>query len=162
MFTNPEIRIGVINEVKAVYEALNGLETDIPVYVLSINKTFSSDVLGINLQSDALMPPTGTALEIGRSQYLYYINGLSPSNTPVTFPFPLKVTVRSIDKTETDRETAIGLLCQLSDMTLPYWKSVSRQYVPVTLLYPSMVAGIFPYFEYADPTRTVYSSPWFL
>ncbi len=153
------------DEAKAVHQALNDLKTDIPVYILSINKTHSSDVLGFDTQTKNLMPPTGTAIEIGWSQFLFYINGLEKpeqSTTPREFPFPLKVSVYAIDKSEVDRETAIGLLRQLSDMTLLYWKSVKRQYQPVTIAYPALVAQIFPHFEHADPTRSVYSSPWFL
>lgn len=39
------------------------------------------------------------------------------------------------------------LIDQVYQFSRMYWKSVAQQKMPVTILYPQMVAEIFPYFK---------------
>jgi hypothetical protein len=43
-----------------------------------------------------------------------------------------------------------------------YWKSVSQQNLPVTLVYPEMVAEIFPHFKYDKLPDFGKENLWFL
>jgi hypothetical protein len=43
-----------------------------------------------------------------------------------------------------------------------YWKSISQQNMPVTIMYPEMVAEIFPYFKNPVLSDFGKESLWFL
>jgi hypothetical protein len=54
------------------------------------------------------------------------------------------------------------LLLQVCRFSQLYWKSVSRQWLPVTLRYPEMLAQIAPHFRYGDIPEEGRESLWFL
>ena len=59
-------------------------------------------------------------------------------------------------------EDVIPVLEQLCCFSQLYWKSVSRQWMPVTLRYPEMLAQIAPHFKYKDWGELGSDSLWFL
>lgn len=159
-------------DLKQIQNALADLNLSIPVVVVSINKNFSDDMVGFDLSAPHLMPISGHYLAINNKQYLLYNNQLTSANdTKIDqregFPFPLKISVQqylphsktALNMTE---EELIPILEQVCRFSLLYWKSVSRQWLPVTLRYPEMLAQIAPHFKYKDWGELGGDSLWFL
>lgn len=158
-------------ELEPIEKALANLRLKVPVVVVSVNKTFSEDMVGFDMARSHKMPLSGHYLPIQYSQYLLYNNqqltGTEKINEREGYPFPLKVTVQQFlpgnhdDTPVSDAEAAILLeqVCRFSQL---YWKSVSRQWMPVTLRYPEMLAQIYPHFKYKDLTDAGNESLWFL
>lgn len=157
-------------ELRTIQRTLSQLNQNIPVIVVTVNKTFSEDVVGFDITSDTLMPVSGNYLILSDFQFLLYNNQLTDNNIPLPkegFPFPLKL---NIEKYEPGNNKALPLaseeitpvmeqICRFSTI---YWKSVSRQWMPVTLLYPEMLAEIASHFKYKDWGELGDDSLWFL
>jgi len=158
-------------ELKPIEKALSSLGLSIPVVVLSVNKTFSEDLVGFDLTKNHKMPLSGSYISLSDTQYLLYNNQLVTGNETICeregFPFPLKIHIQQFlpgteESTPMAEEEITGLLEQVCRFSQLYWKSVSRQWMPVTLRYPEMLAQIYPHFRYNDLTESGSSSLWFL
>jgi hypothetical protein len=157
-------------ELEPIEKGLAGLGLKVPVVVVSINKTFSQDVVAFDMQQTQLMPYSFTYLPVGCNQYLLYNNGLMkdmPFDVKEGYPFPLKVAVRyfpvgSKQPDEVDESLIPPLFEQICRFSQLYWKSISRQPLPVTLRYPEMLAQIVPNFTRPELPRTGKETLWFL
>ena len=153
-------------ELKPIMEVLNKLGLQIPVYVITINKTESKDLVAFDISSSDLLPLSGTILPIGRDQYLLFNNTRyqTASNGSVKdWPFPIKLTFSASDN-ELLRDVLVikELIDQVYQFSRMYWKSVKQQNLPVTIKYPEMVAEIFPHFEADTLPQFGKSNLWFL
>ena len=158
---------------------LNTLNLDIPVYVVSINKTESEDIvlfdklssyIDKNLQThQSLMPFSGCWINLGEvregQRYLLCNNTRYNEfqyNKMDGFPFPVKLTITCPNHPETLDESVVNqLIDQVYQFSRIYWKSIKQQGLPVTIKYPEMIAEIMPHFD----NPTAYSdqrSLWFL
>lgn len=153
------------SEVEVIERALYDLDIDIPIYVVTINKTESEDVIVFDKSSADLMPYSGRFVNLGRNTYLLcnntrYENG----KTPEGYPFPVKLKIHSPNAGETLEQNIIaGLIDQVYQFSRIYWKSVRQQNLPVTIKYPEMVAQIAPYFTGGDiPENMGRDNLWFL
>jgi hypothetical protein len=157
-------------ELAPIENGLAKLGLSIPVVVLTINKTLSEDIVGFDMNHTHLMPYSYTYLPIGHSQYLLYNNGLRMEEVfdpKEGYPFPLKVSLQHfpVDSTQSEAldESLIPALfeqtCQFSQL---YWKSISRQSLPVTLRYPEMLAQMVPHFSRPELPKTGKETLWFL
>ena len=61
-------------ELEPIQKALENLGLSIPVYILSINKTESKDIVAFDYDWNELMPKSGTYINIGQHKYLLYNN----------------------------------------------------------------------------------------
>ena len=158
-------------ELKPVEKALAGLGLKIPVVVVSVNKSYSDDVVGFDMSQAYLMPVSGTYMPVGYNLYLLFNNQLIKGNEKLSdkegYPFPLKITLQqflpgSSEHSDMSDEQVDVLLRQVCRFSQLYWKSVSRQWMPVTLRYPEMLAQIVPHFKYRDLSETGSENLWFL
>jgi len=157
-------------ELAPIEKGLTTLGLDIPVVVVSINKTFSKDIIGFDDKQTQLMPYSFTYIPINKSQYLLYNNGLQKDmvfDTKEGYPFPMKLSVQYFAANSTlsikaDERIIPGLFEQICRFSQLYWKSVSRQSLPVTLRYPEMLAQIVPHFSHPELPRTGKETLWFL
>ena len=159
-------------DLKPIQKALTELKLKIPVIVVSINKGFSDDLVGFDLSVDHKMPVSGNYLPINNYQYLLYNNQLTKGTSEKTderegYPFPLKISLQKFmpdekQSTPMSEEEKIAIFEQVCRFSLLYWKSVSRQWLPVTLRYPEMLAQIAPHFKYKDWGELGSESLWFL
>jgi len=172
------------NEFKKIENMLNNLKLDIPVYVVTINKTESEDIVVLdgestyqtrNYQTKAketawsLMPYSGRYVNLGRDKAghrFLLCNNTRYENEDFNkmdgFPFPIKLNIACPNR-ESDIETNMiqELIGQVYQFSRIYWKSVKQQGLPVTIKYPEMIAEIMPHFE----SPTIYpdsKSLWFL
>jgi hypothetical protein len=139
-------------ELKPVLQMLYELKVDIPVIILTINKTVSKNILAFDVEAPGtLMPLTGTYVQIAEGQYLLYNNTRYSENSFVKktkYQFPVKIKMTSTQLELLEDPALVDLLIdQVYQFSRMYWKSVAQQNMPVTILYPQMVADIFPYFK---------------
>lgn len=171
-------KLSMKREAKEMMLMLSHLGLDIPVYVVSINKTESEDIVLFDSESvftdrkgthQSLMPMSGRWANLGKAREGYRF--LLCNNTRCEgeqfratdgFPFPVKLTICCPNR-EGEIETTIvsQLIEQVYQFSRIYWKSVRQQGLPVTIKYPEMIAEIMPHFN----DQAVYPdnrSLWFL
>lgn len=172
---NPEAKRLIIHfyklmsksELKPVLDMLYSLKVDIPVIVLTINKTVSKNILAFDVAAPhTLMPLTGTYVQIAERQYLLYNNIRYAEDSFVKktkYQFPVKIKMTSTRLELLEDPALIDLLIdQVYQFSRMYWKSVAQQNLPVTILYPQMVAEIFPYFKRPVLSDFGKETLWFL
>lgn len=171
-------------EFKKVEDMLHSLNLDVPVYIVTINKTESEDIVlfddestysSYNYQTKqnetkkSLMPYSGKWVNLGASKeghrYLLCNNTRYEDesfNAMDGFPFPIKLTIACPNRNDKiDTPVVQQLIDQVYQFSRIYWKSVKQQGLPVTIKYPEMIAEIMPHFN----DKTVYTESnylWFL
>lgn len=137
------------DELDPIQQTLKRLNLNIPIIIISINKTESSDYVAFDTNSSELMPMSGTILQISKLKYLLYNNTrYSEEGKPIAYPFPVKLALYCTDKDYLENVNNVKeLIDQVYQFSRMYWKSVKQQNLPVTIKYPEMVAQIFPHFE---------------
>ena len=163
---------------------LHSLNIDVPVYIVTINKTESEDIVLFDEESTyssynyqtgqsesvkSLMPFSGRWVNLGPSKeghrYLLCNNTRYEGekfSVMDGFPFPVKLTIACPNRDdEIDTPVVQQLIDQVYQFSRIYWKSVKQQGLPVTIKYPEMIAEIMPHFT----DKTVYTKSnclWFL
>jgi len=172
-------KLSMKKEASKIMDMLASLNLNIPVYVVSINKTESEDLVLFDSQStysdkngthQSLMPMSGTWANLGRVRegyrYLLCNNtryGDDRFRATDGFPFPVKLTISRFggNGSDIDTPTVELLISQVYQFSRIYWRSVRLQGLPVTIKYPEMIAEIMPHFD----NPTVYPEKgclWFL
>lgn len=165
------------NMIKTV---LKELDLDIPVVVLTINKTGSRDLVLTDRSQPHRLPFSGTWMRSGRKQFLLCTNTRfdEPNENLRSHPYPIKVYI-DVSKEEAkkngskittssnpdpldDPEWVEELLEQVYQFSRLNWRSVSIKSLPVTVAYPEMVAQKFPYFEGSTIPEFGKHNFWFL
>ena len=155
-------------EIRPIENALHNLGLDIPVFVVTINKTESEDFVIFDTGWKELMPYSGRYINLGNKTYLLCNNTRydDDSHRPTDgFPFPvkLKIDCPSDNKLQIDTKTIEELIDQVYQFSRIYWKSVKQQNLPVTIKYPEMVAQIAPHFNGGNiPPNIGNDNLWFL
>lgn len=138
-------------ELKPIEDGLRELDIDVPIFIISINKTESNDIIAFDEEWKELMPQSGTFINIGFNKFLLFNNTKYSEATfkdSDGYPFPIKVKIFCTDRTLADDYKSIKeLLDQLYQFSRMYWKSVRQQNLPVTIKYPEMVAEMVPHFD---------------
>jgi len=171
---NPEIKRLIIHfyktmrqdELQPIENGLRRLGLGIPVFIISINKTESSDIVAFDLNWKDLMPLSGNYINIGYNKFLLFNNTRYSNNNfnyNDGFPFPIKLKIyctqtELVDDFKTIRE----LIDQVYQFSRMYWKSVRQQNLPVTIKYPEMVAEMLPHFDGNEIPDFGKDNLWFL
>lgn len=171
---NPEIKRLVIHFYKTMSRAElepieNGLKTlglNVPVFIVSINKTESLDIVAFDLGWKDLMPLSGTYINITYNRFLLF-NNTRYNNNQFNFhdgyPFPIKLKIECTQKELVkDMKTVKELIDQVYQFSRMYWKSVRQQNLPVTIKYPEMVAEMLPHFDGNEIPEFGKDNLWFL
>jgi hypothetical protein len=140
-------------------------EREIPVIVVTINKTDSRELLGFDMNSVGKMPLSGTYVSVGYFKFLLFNNTRYFENSkllPKDYHFPIKLTIKASRDGIVDLVVIKELIDQVYQFSRMYWKSISQQNLPVTTLYPEMVAEIFPHFESDTLPEFGKNNLWFL
>ena len=152
-------------EVEVIEEALYNLNIDIPIFVVTINKTESEDIIVFDDAFPNKMPYSGRYVNLGNNQYLLCNNTRYEDNGTIEgYPFPIKLKISCpTDSYLLNQNTIVELIEQVYQFSRIYWKSVRQQNLPVTIKYPEMVAKIAPYFTNGCiPTTIGKDNLWFL
>jgi len=139
---------------------------DIPIIVITINKTLSKDYIVFDKNApEILIPPSGTIVNYAKNQYLLFNNTryIGSDTSIESYHLPLKLSFWS-NSPEAIKDVAVikELIDQIYQFSRMYWKSVKQQNLPVTIKYPEMVAKMFPYFELEEIPEFGRSNMWFL
>jgi len=139
---------------------------NLPIIIITINKTDSSDSLAFDTASDDLMPFSGTIINIASNEYLLFNNTRYRNTESISIEgwhFPLKLGFKSTHPKMLNDKTIIKeLIDQVYQFSRMYWKSVKQQNLPVTVKYPALVAEMFPYFEGEHLPEFGKTNLWFL
>jgi hypothetical protein len=152
-------------EIKPILQKLHNLGLPIPVFIVSINKTESSDIIAWDSDWNNLMPYSGTFVKIGKNRYLLFNNTRYDTiehKSGDGYPFPVKLQISCTKEELLTGNTSRDLIDQVYQFSRMYWKSVKQQHLPVTIKYPEMVAEIFPHFEGHDLPEFGKDKLWFL
>jgi len=153
-------------ELEPIENGLKRLGLSIPVFIVSINKTETSDIVAFDLNWKDLMPLSGTYINIGYNKFLLF-NNTRYSNNQFNFydgfPFPIKLKIYCTQKELVDDfKTVRELIDQVYQFSRMYWKSVRQQNLPVTIKYPEMVAEMLPHFDGNEIPEFGKDNLWFL
>ena len=153
-------------ELEHIETALHSMDLPIPVFIISINKTESKDIVAFDRSWKEMMPESGTFINIGSNKYLLFNNTRYPDGSFSSadgYPFPIKLSIDCTDKEQLKDTKAIRqLIDQVYQFSRMYWKSVRQQNLPVTIKYPEMVAQIAPHFDGDDIPEFGKDNLWFL
>lgn len=155
-------------ELEPILKMLGTLgDNDLPVIVITVNKTESREIVGFDIKDNkGKMPISGSFIKVGFNKYLLFNSIRYFPNSelkPKDYHFPVKLSFKS-SKPELldDTETIKQLIDQVYQFSRMYWKSISQQNLPVTTLYPEMVAKIYPHFDDPNIPEFGRSNLWFL
>lgn len=156
-------------EAKPITDMLYQLGFNLPVFIVTINKTEASDYVAFDTNLSGLMPISGTYVKVGYNQFLLYNNSRYKNSTKFEYLFPVKVKVSKVnpkfDDTEDNKLTMSEIkeiLNQVYQFSRMYWKSVKQQNLPITIKYPEMVAEIVPHFSEQELPPFGKTNLWFL
>ncbi|MCA0366284.1 MAG: hypothetical protein LCH67_19760 [Bacteroidetes bacterium] len=152
-------------ELRPIEEGLRRLDLNIPVYIISVNKTESQDIVAFDKNWQGLMPQSGTFINLGFNKFLLFNNTRYGDTLKASegFPFPVKIGMYCTKEEKLKEPQVVQeLLDQVYQFSRMYWKSVSQQNLPVTIKYPEMVAEIFSHFEGNEIPEFGRGNLWFL
>lgn len=153
-------------EMTPIMNILRKLNLDIPVIVVTINKTESKELLGFDTSDMNLMPYSGTMIQTGFREYLLFNNIRYEVNSTLKgkdYHFPIKVSFSSSNPDILNDVSVVKeLLDQVYQFSRMYWKSISQQNLPVTIKYPEMVAETYPFFDSDKLPPFGQKNLWFL
>ncbi|WP_439474472.1 Piwi domain-containing protein [Algoriphagus formosus] len=154
------------DEVEPIEKGLKELKLKIPVFIVAINKTESSDIVAFDMGWKDLMPVSGTFIKLSYNRFLLFNNTRYPDSEfnyhdGYSFPVKLKITCSNPELVD-DYKTVKELIDQVYQFSRMYWKSVRQQNLPVTIKYPEMVAEMLPYFEGNEIPDYGKDNLWFL
>lgn len=151
-------------DAKHITDMLNQLQLDIPVYVITINETESESVFVFDTANPELMPYSGRYVSLGNNDYLMCNNTRydNSDGRPDSYPFPVKIHIHCNDADALQLNNIQQLLQQVYQFSRIYYKSVKQQNLPVSILYPKMIAEIMSQFIQQGAANNVNNCLWFL
>ncbi len=153
-------------ELQPILDMLDDLgEPEMPVIVITINKTESKELLGFDIGSEGKMPRSGTYTSVGFNKFLLFNNTRYFEDSKLSakdYHFPIKLSFKSNKPELLTIDVMRELINQVYQFSRMYWKSVSQQNLPVTTIYPEMVAEIYPHFAEDNLPDFGKSNLWFL
>jgi len=154
------------DELEPIQQSLRDLKLDIPVFIITINKTESEDIIAFDNDWTELMPLSGIFIGIGNDKFLLFNNTRyngTIHNKADGYPFPLKLKLQCTDpELIKDIKIVTELIDQIYQFSRMYWKSISQQSLPVTIKYPEIIAEIAPHFLGNDIPAYGKNNLWFL
>lgn len=157
-------------EARVIRDALSELKLDIPLVVLTIHKTGSNDLVLTDTSVNHRLPKSSIYYRSGHRQFILCNNARFDEGEKLrAYPFPIKVYFdvwnyedESIEDKLEDKEWVHELIEQVYQFSRLNWQTVSTSDMPVTILYPQMVAEKFPYFESDSIPEFGKRNFWFL
>ena len=152
-------------EAKPITNMLNTLGLNIPILIVTINKTETCDIVMFDEKQQGLMPLSGTILKIKQNDFLLFNNSRYKEDEKCDMLFPVRVRLSKVGVTDNESITPDEmrlLLNQVYQFSRMYWKSVKQQNLPITIKYPEMVAEIVPHFTEAELPPFGKNNLWFL
>lgn len=150
-------------------QMLESLHLNIPVFIITVNETESQSEFVFEAPTPKYgeyMPYSGRYVSLGHNTFLLCCNTRYESSRfyAKDYSFPVKLYIQCTNPDALNYGNTIQeLLQQVYQFSRIYWKSVRQQNLPVTILYPKMIAEIMPHFSQTGVTTNVPSNRlWFL
>ncbi len=153
---------------KPITDMLYTLGFNIPVIIVTINKTETHDIVAFDTDFSDLMPISGTIVKVKYNQFLLYNNSRYANSSKYEYLFPVKIKISKVIKNGSKEDNQVSMseakemLNQVYQFSRMYWKSVKQQNLPITIKYPEMVAEIVPHFSDAELPPFGKTNLWFL
>lgn len=103
-------------EAKPITDMLYTLGFNIPVFIVTINKTETSDIVMFDDEQQGMMPLSGTILKIRNNDFMLYNNSRYKENEICDILFPIRIRLSKIDKRDDkdiSKSDILGLLNQV-------------------------------------------------
>jgi hypothetical protein len=158
-------------EAGILQDALKEMKLDVPLVILTIHKSGSTDYILTDTQSSHGLPLSGTFMRSGEDQYLLCNNTryTRTEKSMRSYPTPLKIyfDMAGSDEQELhakleDEEWVYELIEQVYQFSRLNWQSITVKSHPVTIRYPELVAQKFPYFSSDTMPEFGKRNFWFL
>lgn len=136
-------------EMKPIEDALKGMALNMPVIIVTVNKSSSKDIIAIMQDDTCGMPIAGSYFRFATDRYLLYVNDrfTTEDQNPPNMPLPIKISLSSNNGQLHAEPTVVAeMMQQVYDFCFLHWRSVRRSKLPVTVTYPEMLAKIYPWF----------------
>lgn len=134
-------------ELDPITDMLEGLSLDIDVYVVTISKSESADLLAFDItpNSASLLPCSGTIVRVSSQTFLLFNNTRqNPSESPSLAagnPYGLKLHVMCTNKEKMEKGIkALDIIAQVYQFSRLYWSTGKQQPFPITQLYTERLA----------------------
>jgi L-rhamnose mutarotase len=153
-------------ESQPIVNMLYRLGLNIPVIVVTINKTEESEIVAFDNSAPDKMPISGTIIQTRAAEFLLYNNSKYKQGDKCDYLFPVKIKIAKLnangEKCDTTKPEVTEMLNRVYKFSRMYWKSVKQQNLPITIKYPEMVAEIVPHFSDAEMPPFGKTNLWFL
>ena len=131
---------------------LKEIRYNIPIVVVTINKTETKDIIAFDNEVADKMPLSGTYIKVDKNTYLVYNNS--------------KYNQEEFDKNKGRKlyHYPIEIIKQVHKLSRINWKTVDTQNLPITVTYPEYLARYIPYFTNDEIPNKQFSchNLWFL
>jgi len=152
-------------EMQEIDKALDSLELNgLPVYIVTINKTESKDLIAFDDNYKQGIPRSGVYIRTDARRFLLFNNTRHGHRDPKAtdgYPFPLNLRISS-NQQDIDSRVTKELINQVYQFSRMYWKSTRQQSQPITTSYPSMLAELAPHFDKGLVPEKGKDNLWFL
>ena len=151
-----------------IMNILRKLNLNIPVIVVTINKTESKELLGFDTSDSNLACLSVAPWFRQGTRNIFCSTTFAIRTTPGSkgkdYHFPIKVAFSSSQPEILEDVAVIKKSCSTRyiNSSRMYWKSISQQNLPVTIKYPEMVAETYPFFQSDKLPPFGQKNLWFL
>lgn len=136
-----------------ILKMLNELKCDIPIVVVTINKTETKDIMAFDNEVADKMPLSGTYIKVDKNTYLVYNNAkynqeeFNKNKGRKLYHYPIKIHLESNDANVLKNKQIINeIIKQVHQLSRINWKTTDTQSLPITVTYPEYLARYIPYF----------------
>ncbi len=151
-----------------ITKMLMSLRFDIELYIVFVSRTETRDYVVFDDGDRNLMPHDGTYVRLRSNHFLLYNNSRFEGSTDGTIRFPIKLRILKYAKRtgmarqELSPEEAREIMNQIHRFSRLYWKTVRQQPLPVTVLYPELIAEYARQFKHHYIPDFSRDTMWFL
>ena len=154
-----------------ILRMLKEIRYNIPIVVVTINKTETKDIIAFDNEVADKMPLSGTYIKVDKNTYLVYNNSkynqeeFDKNKGRKLYRYPIKIHLESNDiNVLQDKHNVNEIIKQVHQLSRINWKTVDTQNLPITVTYPEYLARYIPYFTNDEIPNKQFSchNLWFL
>ncbi len=157
------------SELDPITHVLEQLNLDIDVYVVTINKSESADLIAFDVteKSASLLPGSGTIVRVTKETFLLFNNTRQlPSDNPSLAagnPYGLKLHVMCTNPEKMEKGIkALDIIAQVYQFSRLYWSTGKQQPYPITQLYTERLARHASHTTRTDLQEAAKARPYYL
>lgn len=156
-------------ELDPIMDVLKQLQLDIDIYVVTINKTESADLVAFDTTpgSQSLLPLSGTIVKVSNDTFLLYNNTRqTPSINPTVAagnPYGLKLHIMCTNPVVMEKGLKVAdIIAQIYQFSRLYWSTGKQQPYPITQIYTERLARHAAHTQRTDLPEAAKGCPFYL